>query len=355
MQGRTVSFEHLLNLAHQRALDGKGGLAASVTKLCLDSGQDLSDQELAITYDILRMLIDKVEVTVRRGIADYLGPRADVPKDLIAFLANDTVHVAYPILRDSPLLDEYDLIKIVSDHGSSHALAVAARPELPESVCSHLIAMDEAPIDLALARNDSAKVGPAGMTILVDRAVENEELHDPLSRRADLGDELARRLFTVVGEALRQHILQNFDIDGAAVNAAIDDAVLKALDEPEPLENAMRGGWSEDEARGRTGIVGQILARLEDQGADGASLVFAENTHLPLGTARWVFESKNPQLVAIAMKSIGMDVDAFSSVIDRLNLGGETDIQNLLSYFDRIDSKTATMVVRSWRNRPPQG
>jgi len=355
MDERSVSFEHLLNLAHRRALDGKGGLAASVTKICLDSGRDLSQRELDITYDILRMLIDKVEVTVRRGIADYLGPRDDVPKDLIAFLANDTVNVAYPILRDSPLLDEFDLVRIISDHGTGHAIAVAGRNELPEGVCSHLIAMDESPIDLALAKNDTAQVGIAGMSILVDRAVENAELHDPLSRRADLGDELARRLYTVVGEALRQHIVQNFDIDGAVVTAAIDDAVLKALDDPDPIGKALSGGWSNDEAMGRTSVAAQILSRLNEQGPEAAALIFADHTRLPLATARWVFQSGNPQLLAIAMKSTGMDIDAFAGVIEQLGLQDETDMQNLLSYFDRIDGNTATMVVRSWKNRPPQG
>ena len=72
MSDRAVSYEHLLRLAHQRALDGKGGLAASVAKMCLESRSDLTERELTLTFEILRMLIDKVEVEVRRNISDYL-------------------------------------------------------------------------------------------------------------------------------------------------------------------------------------------------------------------------------------------------------------------------------------------
>ena len=58
---RPVSYERLLKLAHQRAIDGKGGLAASIAKMCLDSRADLSAEELRLTFEILRRLIDQVK------------------------------------------------------------------------------------------------------------------------------------------------------------------------------------------------------------------------------------------------------------------------------------------------------
>src|SRR3546814_20933345 len=89
----TSSYERLLELAHQRAIDGKGGLAASIAEMCLAAKSDLTARELALAFDILRMLVDQVEVQIRRHIADYLAERDDVTHDLITLLANDEITV----------------------------------------------------------------------------------------------------------------------------------------------------------------------------------------------------------------------------------------------------------------------
>jgi len=97
-----------------------------------------------------------------------------------------------------------------------------------------------------------------------------------------------------------------------------------------------------------------LLARLFRDGKDGAALAFADHTRLPLDTARWVFDHADGQTLAVAMKAIGMDADGYTSVLDRLELGhSEDEMERLAAYFDRIDSKTAAMVVNHWKTRPP--
>jgi uncharacterized protein (DUF2336 family) len=351
MSENAVSYEHLLRLAHQRALDGKGGLAASVAKLCLDARADLSERELRLTFEILRMLIDKVEIAVRRNIADYLCDRSDVPKDLVAFLANDTVHVAYPILRSSPLLSDLDLIRLIGDHGHGHALAVATRENLSADVSGELIAMDQEAIDLTLARNLSARIARDDMAILIDRAIAHEALQSPLAHRGDLGDGLAHRLYTIVGEALRQHIERNYDIDTAALDAAVDSAVLDGLSSGDPLRDAVEGGWA---SQAKIGGGTKVLNRLLRDGAEGAALAFADQTHMPLETARRVFSRADAQTLAIALKAVGLNTGGYETALDILGqTPADGDVDRLLSYFDRIEPRTAAMVVNHWKSRPP--
>lgn len=351
MSENAVSYEHLLRLAHQRALDGKGGLAASVAKLCLDSRADLSERELRLTFEILRMLIDKVEVAVRRNIADYLSDRSDVPKDLIAFLANDTVHVAYPILRASPLLSDLDLIRLIDGHGHGHALAVATRENLSADVSSRLVALDHEAVDLSLARNLTARIAPDDLAVLIDRSIAHDALQSPLAHRGDLGDTLAHRLYTVVGEALRQHIEQHYDIDSASLDAAVDTAVLGAIRSEDPIRDAVEGGWA---AQAKIGGGTKILNRLLKGGAEGAALAFADQTHMPLETARWVFTRGDAQTLAIALKAVGLNTGGYETALDILGqMPTDGDTDRLLSYFDRIDPRTAAMVVNHWKSRPP--
>jgi hypothetical protein len=352
MTDRAVSYEHLLRLAHQRALDGKGGLAASVAKLCLDQRSDLSDRELTLTFEIIRMLIDKVEVAVRRNIADYLGPRDDVPKDLIAFLANDTVHVAYPILRESPLLDDLDLMRLIDGHGTGHALAVATRAELSPAVSGKLIQLDDETVDVQLARNLTAHIAPNDLDVLVDRAVDRTGLRAPLAHRSDLGDDLARRLYTMVGDALRKHITEHYDIDSAAVSDAVDNAVLEGLDDPNPLSKALAGGWAD--APQEATPAARLLSKAVRGDLEGMAVIFAERTRLPLPTARWVFERADGQTLAVALKAVGVDTYAYVSILTELKKAEDGDELNRLeAYFDRIDAKTSAMVVNHWKTRPP--
>ncbi|NMM44148.1 DUF2336 domain-containing protein [Rhodospirillaceae bacterium KN72] len=363
MTDRATSFEHLLRLAHQRALDGKGGLAASVAKLCLDSRADLSARELALTYEILRMLIDKVEMEVRRNISDYLCTRTDVPRDLIAFLANDKVHVAYPILRHSSLLNDEDLIKLVRDHGHGHAMAVATRPELSEKVSHFLVSLKDDTVDTSLAKNFAARIAQPDMAILVDRSIDQPALHAPLSQRSDLGAELARKLFTIVGDTLRRHIVENYDIDNLAVADAVDAAILNALDDPDPLGKVLdgsrskptpSGGWAEQAKRGADKPPVVVMARLVSSGRESAAVAYAEATHLPLPTARWIFTRADTQTLAIALKAIGTDSSSYITAAMKLGLfKDEAEVDRATSYFDRIDAKTAAMVVNHWKTRPP--
>ena len=219
---RQVSYGKLLRLAHQRAIDGKGGLAASIAKMCLDQQADLTPSELDLTYQILRQLIDRVEVQIRRHIADILAERMDVPRDLLAFLTNDAVHVAYPIIVRSRQLSDQDLLNLIARQGTGHAIAVASRPDLSEVVCHRLVAQGEVEIDRTLLRNESAKLGRDSLEILVDRSVEAEDYQELLVKRRELPTDLARRLYVWVGEALRHHIARNFDIDGEALLWAHD-------------------------------------------------------------------------------------------------------------------------------------
>jgi len=80
--------EKLLELAMQRATGGKGDLAASIAETCLAPGAGLSGSELSLAFDIVRILIDSVEVGIRRHLAAYLAERDDVPEDLVEFLVN---------------------------------------------------------------------------------------------------------------------------------------------------------------------------------------------------------------------------------------------------------------------------
>lgn len=341
---RPVSYERLLRLAHQRAIDGKGGLAASIAKMCLDSRADLTQQELQLTFEILRKLIDQVELEIRRYIADYLAERTDVPQDLVNFLANDTINVAYPILVHSKQLTDESLVDLIQNRTQSHQLAIAERDGLSELVTDALVAAGDNEVAIQLVKNYSARISRKSMEILVDRSETEEVLQAPLTRRRDLPEDLARRMYIWVGEALRQHIIQNFNIQDDLVNAAIASALEAGLDDGDEPSVDIHGD--------------RLVRALHEEGKQGFLKAFSAVTGLNMATVNKIFDMTSLNTIAIACRSIDFSKQNFGLLLQQL-LGAKFDQYNsaglfdkALVYFDRLEPRNAKEALEKWKTAP---
>ena len=73
---------------------------------------ELSDTELRVAQDILRILSKDVAVAVRCALSHHLRSATRLPHDVAVRLANDVEDVALPILKNSPVLSEADLLAV---------------------------------------------------------------------------------------------------------------------------------------------------------------------------------------------------------------------------------------------------
>ena len=80
-----------------------------------------------------------MELGVRRDLAQRLAYRRDVPRDLVVSLANDEINVAYPVLVESVVLEDADLIAIAYNQPASHQIAVTLRERISPDVSGALI------------------------------------------------------------------------------------------------------------------------------------------------------------------------------------------------------------------------
>lgn len=337
---------HLLQLAQQRMINGKNGFAAAIAGMCLDSGARLTAEELRITYEILELLIDKIEVRVRRNIADILCKRADVTRELIDFLCRDTIGVASPMILHSSQLSDEDLIDIAKLSGVDHGVAVASRDNVSETVTRVLVDLAVAEIETALLRNASANIGPDSMEKLVERSQTVESHQELLVRRKDLPKNLAIRLHGWVGDALRDYIADHFDVDQDVVGDAVDQAVqdsIQAVGGPAPSP----GG-------------GQQARRLYDilsRDGEGAFLeAYADMTDVSVAKARTYLSHESLDTLAIACKAVGFSADLYTDTLSLLlgparmrqyeELGV---IEANLNHFHDTDPTEALATIAQWR------
>ncbi|MEM6491025.1 MAG: hypothetical protein AAF684_03875, partial [Pseudomonadota bacterium] len=116
-------YDRLMELAMDESPAGRNALSEMIGALYVEHGETLSEDELEITADVLRSLIRDVELPVRRALAEKLAQAPNAPRELVVFLANDAIEVAYPVLMRSTVLDEGDLIEIARLRTMQHRLA----------------------------------------------------------------------------------------------------------------------------------------------------------------------------------------------------------------------------------------
>ncbi|MBN8899747.1 MAG: DUF2336 domain-containing protein, partial [Rhodospirillales bacterium] len=178
-------------------------------KLAEDLTQaQLSEAELKLAQDIVRILARDVEVTVRAALASNLQTCPLLPRDVAQRLARDVEAVALPILARSLVLTDEDLVEIVGSGSSAKQSAVAGRPTVSEAVAEALITIADERAVATLMRNDGAAINERSLNRAVDRFAASDAVMSGMVERSTLPVAVAERLATIVSDELRQHLVE---------------------------------------------------------------------------------------------------------------------------------------------------
>lgn len=332
-------------------------LATTISDLFRDKSDALNDRERALMGDILRRILHDIEISVRRQVANAVADQKGLPHDLLVFLANDQIEVAYPILRKSRVLHDTDLIEVIRNRTEEHQLAIANRYHVSEVVCDALVQTGRHEVIRELLQNPDANISDATMDYLVDQSRRVDSFQEPILRRADLPEDLAKRMFLWVSAALRTHIVETFRLDSTVV----DDL----------LEQAAREGFNAMRAESRRRPAETLAERLARHSAitpellisalhDGEISLFisllarlAETREALI--KRMLFEPGGEGL-AITCKALDFARKDFS-VIFLLSRKArpenartfKRDHEAAMAFFDRIKGTAARKVLRQWQ------
>ncbi len=355
---RARDIETLVELARDKSQKSRSILVAAINDLYSDEEQLLSDQDRAIMLDIIRQLIHEVEKSVRRPLAEHLATQADAPEDLITTLANDEIEVAHPILVKSDVLKDPELIEIVQHRTMEHQVAIAIRSSISEQLSDALVETDNEKGVTTLLSNQGAAISNSTMNHLVEQSTEVPGYQRPLVRRHDLSPELVKKLYWGVSAALRQHIIQNYELDPSDIDETMEITVKKALGE-EIVGPDQANGTQEPGAKAGEDDV-NILIRLLRQGEIPMFLdKFTSLTRLRLVLVRRLLFEPGGEGLAIACKAIGLDKSTFVSIFIWFRQGRighkeveEEELSRSLSFFDETSIVAARAIMRRWQRDP---
>jgi uncharacterized protein (DUF2336 family) len=355
-----IDAEQLLHLARAKSAEGRKALSEAIAGLFAGAPGVLSERERALMYDILHKVVFDAEMEVRRAVSEKLARLDDVPHQLVRMLANDVGEVAYPVLVESRVLADSDLIEVIRNRTLEHQLAIAMRYSVSEGVSAILAETGNEPVIDALLRNENARISRRTLAFIVEESRRVDAFREPLLLRSELGSELAQRMLLWVSAALRKHILERFEIDEETVDRILQEA---ALGEQRPDGSGQGEGAAERLAGdlAEQGLLDPaLLIRALGQGEVNLFVgLFSGATGLrPHLVRRLLFEPGGEGL-AIACKAIGLDRRTFFRVfgLSRGSRPGaaadrKRETQAVLSFYDRVPAEVARRVVHRWRLHP---
>ncbi len=175
----------------------------------------MTEAELALVQDIIRLMAKDVEKTVRKALAQNLRSATRLPHDVALRLASDVEEIALPILAYSPVLTDYDLIAIVRSGSSAKQEAVAERPNVTEMVSDVLIETADETAVATLMNNKTAHISDAGFTKAVDRFQSSEIVKENMVRRSRLPIAVTEWLVNLVSENLKDYLVSHHELPAA--------------------------------------------------------------------------------------------------------------------------------------------
>lgn len=178
---------------------------------CIDDAT-ISDEERAYAEDIMRLMAQDAAVLVRRALAVALKNSPKLPREIAMKLAGDLDSIALPVIMNSPVLTDADLVEIICACPPQKQVAVASREKLSTIVTGALaeFAAPEA-VQRALA-NDNAAFDEHGLETALDRFEGLSDITAAMVRRNQLPVAITEKLVAIVSGDLFDHLVNNHEL-----------------------------------------------------------------------------------------------------------------------------------------------
>lgn len=202
------------------------------------SNSSLTPRELALAQDILGLLVQDVSRHVREALSCSLAHIPGAPHDVVVALARDVEEVAMPVLEFSSVLTEEDLIDLVQSGGSSKQCAIARRESVPAPVSDALVKMGDREAIKTLVSNGRAVIGEEALSCVVEIFGDDDEVAEPLGRRADMPALLVEKLIRVASAQIRTYLIEHHNIDAERAQWLEDHTRERSLSDMMDVMNA---------------------------------------------------------------------------------------------------------------------
>jgi len=354
----TFDANYLLDLARQKSAASRSELAATMSDLFSDSDDILSDRERGLMYVILHSIVKEAEMDVRKMISARLADRDDAPLDLIETLANDDIDVAYPILSESSVLQDQNLIDVIRTRTQEHQLAVSIRNSLSEGVSDALVATKDERVIRSLLQNENATISHATMEYLIEQSDRVDSFQEPILHRRELKPEMAKRMYMWVSAALRKYIVEKCDLSQTEIDDLIENVLVESMgDVVGGSESVAKSERLAKELKKDGRITPDLLiCTLQDGEVRFFANLLAQATNLRTELVMRFLLEPGGEGLCVACRSLGLSDYEFQRIFSLSQnarrdpvIKKEENIAKAVKFYRQVKKDVAAEVVARWQ------
>lgn len=352
----------LVKLYDQQRQHAKGGrkkpsscgeLAAGVVELLR---MELTPREHELVSDILIGFIRQAEKDLKLAVSERIAVMEGVPLRLALQIANEEIDVARPMLSQSSVLSDVDLVYIIKSKGSEYWQAIATRKELSDQVMETLADTKDIDTAITLAENENIKLTDHTLGVLSDLAQGQDRLAQPLLRRDEVTQEMAKALYEYVGEALKASILEQYPVLSEELANVVDDVVMELSEASNPDHEFLPSESQIDAAKRHAERGTLSMPMMIDTLKRGQHAMFVAQLGVYSGlNPKVVFEvlgQKSGQGLAIIAKALDMLKPDFVSIYlltSRFRgvqkVADIKDINRAVEYYNHVSPQVAQAIM----------
>lgn len=308
--------------------------------------------------DVLDELLRSADVQLRIKVAKRLAQQHEAPRGLLRRLAHDQFEVAGPILRQSLLLSDFDMMDIAQSGSVPHKLEIARREKVSETVAAALCTGADLEVMSVLLRNEGARFASSTMDVMVRVAAEHESIARLLIARPEMRPAQALALFWSVSHDMRRMILDRFAASRQILQDAAEDVFPLAAREDSP-DGAVREALAYIDRRQRDRRAAEVtpFGSLEGLVERAAQIGFTEELRAEAAVLANVqrdllnrmIDDFGGEPLAILAKATGLSRQHLTGMIEG---AGRMDALNraeqAVRVFDTMSVDKAQTVLRYW-------
>lgn len=187
--------------------------AAVAHRLCRRIALDvLSDRERAFAEEIIGILADDTADLVRRTLSVTLRNSPMLPREVALKLAQDIETVAIPILKDSPVFTDEDLIELVLAATASKQAAIAEREEVSLTLTEVIAEHGSIEALRVLSSNEGADFTDKAYSDTLRRGGEDETVQRRLICREFIPSHIAEKMVSLVSGQLFDMLVNRHEL-----------------------------------------------------------------------------------------------------------------------------------------------
>ncbi|MFN3228624.1 MAG: DUF2336 domain-containing protein [Asticcacaulis sp.] len=318
-----LSADTVLSMALASPAPQRGPLLQAMASLFEHLGTRHQNPKRAQVEEVFVTLALQAEDIVRAALAERLAAADWAPVELIRAFSLDDIRIAAPVLAQSPLLTEPDLVTVLKLASLEHQICVAQRPNLGTRVVETILDMGRVVVMTTLTSNPTARLSSLQLERLVEASRRHVALRAPLIQHPHLPPQLAERLYGWVGEALKDQIVSRFSLDPESLRKPLREALEATYTSNGPSQEDINREVLEQQLvdklkQGGQLTPGYLALALRERKYSLFTIALSRLADVSLDTVRYACNGEEAETLAVLMHAVGVDKAAFATLLHSL-------------------------------------